>query len=162
MAEEEEEEPTEKEKAIARNEAIGQSISNVGSATYHRSTYIAKRATTSKVFGILFLSFIVNTTAKFKPETKMRKVKATDTSDAGVDVVEQSDVGAFLSAVVSANLPAWAILLIVLTVLADNPTTGQVAYGLAILIFLGSVLVNGDKAAKNIGVIVSNWGKGEK
>lgn len=104
-----------------------------------RGGNVVRRATTSKVFGILLLSFIINATSKYKNTKK-------------------TDAGNFFTAMMTANLPAWGILLIIMTFLADNPTTGQMAYGLAILIMLGSVLVNGEKAAKNIGHITENWG----
>lgn len=127
----------EEEREIARDRN-----DRIGGAIVAGSQNAVQRATTSKVFGILFISFLINATAKYN-DKKGKK----------------SSGGAFATALITSNLPAWAILLIIMTFLADNPTTGQVAYGIAILIFLSSIMVNGEQAVKNMNKITESWGK---
>lgn len=103
---------------------------------------IKQRVTTSKVFTVLTVAFLINVTARADGS----KAKAKGRSKQRV----------FFESALTSNVPAWLILLLVMTFLADNPQTGQIAYALAWLILLGSVITNGEKAAKNVDVFMKN------
>jgi len=94
-----------------------------------RTTGASRRG---QVFGLLMLAFVINGLSK-----------------AG-SVKNESETKVFFKSLATNNLPAWAFLWVVLTLASDFDSTTDLALAFAVLIFLASLILNGEKTFKYI------------
>lgn len=151
MTDDIEREPTEREKAQARNARIGEATSAGARNTYAGARRVAgfqvPRSVSArrKIVLAMLLAFVIRILATVKAD----------------DAVAGKGLG-FKSAIEGQNLIAWGVLVAMLSLASDIDATSDIAVAFAFLILVAALLSSGTDAIKNLDTLITGGKKLQK